>query len=156
MEMVVSEGKILTLAPFCKSFAPVANNRREGRRGCSLSVCARLANICLCSGGGCCANVVQAFSHLSTWCSAALSTSVLWGESSPGETKAQAGTPQSFLSCRVCLVSSAAGGGTASTNPYGLGRVDFTTACSTFCKSAFWWQFPVSSCSQSIHTERTP
>ena len=150
MEFVVTQGKILTLAPFCKSFAPVANNCREGRH-----VCKCLVNICLCSGGGCCANVVQSFSHLSTWCRAALSNRVLWGESSPGETKALAGTPQSFLSCCVCLVSSAAGG-TASTNPYCLGRVDFTTACSTFCKSAFWWQFPVSSCSQSIHTERTP
>ena len=59
-------------------------------------------------------------------------------------------TPQSFLNSSICLVSSATGG-TASTNPYCLDRTDSATACSAFCKSAFWWQFPLSSCSKSIH-----
>ncbi len=90
METLVSQGRILTLAPFCKSFAPVANNWREWLCGCKLSVWACLVNICLCSGKACCADVVQSFSRLSTWRKAALSTSVLWGESSQGETKAQA------------------------------------------------------------------
>lgn len=37
----VSQGTVLTLAPFCKSFAPAANNDLGGRR---LQV--RLLNIC--------------------------------------------------------------------------------------------------------------
>lgn len=88
MEIVVSQGKILTLAPFCKSFAPVTNNCREGLCGCSRSLWA--------------CNVVQSFSHLSTWRKVALCTSVLWGESSLSETKAQVGRPS--LSCAVASV----------------------------------------------------
>lgn len=63
MEMLVSQGRILSLAPFCKSFVPVANNCREGLRAVrSLRVRACSDNICLRSGKSCRGGVVQSFS----------------------------------------------------------------------------------------------
>ena len=44
METLVSQGRVLTLAPFCKSFAPEANNCKGGVGEC-VWVC--LENICL-------------------------------------------------------------------------------------------------------------
>lgn len=75
---------------FCKSFAPVANNCRDGLLRCSLSVRPCLGNICLCSAKRCCGNVAQSFSHLSTWCKATVRAGVLSGESSQRETKTHA------------------------------------------------------------------
>lgn len=46
METMVSQGKILTSAPLCKSFAPVANNCREGLCGCGLRECVWRAFVC--------------------------------------------------------------------------------------------------------------
>lgn len=75
METLASRGRFLTLAPFCKSLAPVPNKRREGRCGYSVGVSAHLANICLCSAE---AIVGQSFLfRLSTGREAALSASVL-------------------------------------------------------------------------------
>lgn len=162
MEMVVSQGRILTLAPFCKSFAPVANNLWEG-----LCVCG--GEVWVCVGE----HLSVLWQKLLWRCSPVFFTSFNMAWSCficqcaarwklPRWDKGPGHAPQPFLSRSICLVSSAAGeawGGVvaaASTNPYCLGHTGSATACSTFCKSAFWWQFPVSSCCQSIHTERTP
>lgn len=94
MEMVASQGKFMTLAPFRKSSARLTNKCREELCGSSVAVSTHLANICLCSAK---AIVVQSFFLLSTWRKAALSASVLWGESSLGETMDRAGCLGLFL-----------------------------------------------------------
>lgn len=86
MEVVVSLGKIWPWPLFVKALPLWQTIAGRGGAG-AVRVC--LVNICLRFGKDCCYNVVLSFAHHSTCHKAALSTSVLWVESSQGETKAQ-------------------------------------------------------------------
>ena len=149
METVASQGRVLTLAPFCKSFAPEANNCGGGGY---VSVCECVWRTFVCrSGKSCCGSVVQSFNM--AWSCFILP--VCWEVKAPDARQRPRTHTSVFPEPRRLSGIGRRWGNCINKSILPDGRADFI-ACSAFCKPAFWWQFPVSSCSQSIHTERTP